>query len=286
MEPISKFEVHEKYQEVFVPVVSALAAAHMILLHDQQGSPFSIILRNGYFIELCTTFLFALSVFIAVNLTSLTLDNFYAWERVKWSRLWLQFLLGIIGTTVLCVLVAATYTAKSDRDISETDFFDVVLWMILGYVVAINMYYNADAIAHWKFLGILPLFRPDLTAQKTEVADLDDKPGTKAAILRLLKKHDVLLFYTEKETVYAKLSSGKSIKWNFRMAITQKLLDPKRYIQVTRYHVVRREAIADVNYQPLKEQVIIMLRPPLNDVLHLGKPFEDAFNGWWYEAEE
>ena len=286
MEPLSKFQVHEKYQEVFVPVVSALAAAHMILFHDQQGSPFSIILKNGYFIELCINFLFALFVFIVINLTSLTLDNFYAWERVKWSRLWLQFLLGIIGTMVLCVLVAATYIAKTDQEISETDFFDVVLWMILGYVVAINMYYNADAIAHWKFLGILPLFRPDLTAQKTEGAELDDKPGTKAAILRLLKKHDVQLFYIEKVKVFAKLSNGGTIEWNFRLITTLEILDPKLYMQVSRFHVIRRDAIADVYFQPSKEQVILTLKAPLNDVLHVGKPFEDRFNGWWYEAEE
>lgn len=286
MELLSKFQVHEKYQEVFLPVVSALAAAHMMIFHDQQGSPFSIILTNGYFIELCTNFLFSLLVFFAINLTSLTLDNFYSWERVKWSRLWLQFLLGVIGIMALSVVVAATYVAKSEQDISETDFFDVVLWMILGYVVAINMYYNADAIAHWKFLGIQPLIRLDLATKKPDGVPMEDKPGTKAAILSLLKIHDVLLFYTEKETVYAKLSSGETITWNFRMAITQKLLDAKRYIQVTRFHVVRRDAIAEVNYQPLKEQVVLTLKAPLNDVLHLGKPFEDDFNGWWYKEGE
>lgn len=286
MGPLSKFQVHEKYQEVFLPVVSALAAAHMLIFHDQRGSPFSIILTNGYFIQLCTNFLFSLLVFFAINLTSLTLDNFYSWERVKWSRLWLQFLLGVIGIMTLSVIVAATYVAKNEQDLSETDFFDVVLWMILGYVVAINMYYNADAIAHWKFLNILPLVRPDLATKKPDGVPMEDKPGTKAAILSLLNIHDVLLFYTEKETVYAKLSSGETIKWNFRMAITQKLLDPKRYIQVTRFHVVRRDAIGNVNYQPLREQVVLTLKAPLNDVLHLGKPFEDDFNGWWYKEGE
>lgn len=281
MEQNLKFQVHEKYQEIFLPFVTSLAAAHMIICYQQPGNPFKVIFANGYVAELFVNFLFALFVFFAITIISLTLDNFYSWEHKRWSRLWLQFLLGIIGTMVLSIIVSATYLARSDQNISETDFFDVVFWMILGYVFTINMYYHAGAMVNWKHYGHKTLRKLESTPLRHVPAQMEDRPGTKAALLRLLKQHDVMLFYTEKETVYAKLSSGETIQWNFRMITTLEMLDPERYIQVNRYHVVRRDAIADVNYQPLKEQVIILLKAPVNDVLHVGKAFKDPFNGWW-----
>lgn len=301
MELHFKFQGHEKYKDVFLPFVSALAAAHIIICYKRPDNPFKIILANGYFVDLCVNFLFALLVFFAINLISLTLDHFYSWEHKKWSRLWLQFLLGIIGTMTLSVIVAATYFAKNDQDISETDFFDAVFWMILGYVVTINMFYNACAIADWKYLGngYLPKLNSTsyralkepikivaATPAENEVYGGALKPGTKAALLQELKKHDVILFYTAKDKAYAKLVDGSTMEWKFRVCTTLKVLECKLYCRVTRYHVVRRDAIAQVIQEPQKDVVTIILKSPYNDKIRIGNKFTDEFYASWYNEGE
>lgn len=310
MELSSKFERREKYKEHFLPTVSALAAAHTIVCFDQPENPFEIIFVSGYPLALGASYLIALAVFYSINLISWRLDKSYPWERSKWKRLWMQLLMGVFGAMAIEVAGAAIYFFSRGHHISETVFFDKYFFMILGYIVTINMYYNAEAIVYWKALGRKPdtqpdsgrsisdLERPQLVERDNHIpkADLQEielvpkeddlKPALKAALLKYLSLHDVVLIYTENDDVFAKTSSGEIITWNFRLGTTMKGLDPKSYFKTSRFHIVKRIAIERIHPEPLKNLLTIYMKEPCNDMISVPKNNIEDFTSWWYVEGE
>ncbi|TCD02724.1 LytTR family transcriptional regulator DNA-binding domain-containing protein [Pedobacter psychroterrae] len=293
MELKSKFQRKEKYKDFFLPVASSLVAAHTIVCYKQSENPLEVVFVNGYFLSLTFSFTVALVLFYVINVISWILDSFCPWEHSKWKRFWLQLTFGVGGTMLLHLIVSGKYLYNQANDISQSVYFDQYLFMMLSFVVVVNMYYNAEAMVYWKYFGKLPLNRPDLglTIEHYETPQLVETPmeaieteltpALRAGILKKLNMYNIALFYCEQEIVYIKETSGKITVWAYRLSSTMKVLDPNKYIRVSRTHIVSRDAILRVNNEPMKNKATIFLKPPYNDIIFITRSNIHDFNVWW-----
>jgi hypothetical protein len=268
----------ERWMRFLGPVAVALIAAHTISWYGQGEGVFEIIFVSGYFTAMFFSFVVAFAILMLIYFITVRLDRVYSWKNHRIGRPIVQSIFGVFLVMGLAALAAAWYFSCHDIPIRKIKYFPDYFLMILGYITAINMFFNSEGLSLYRKQGQ----RSKTEDEQEQEGDLLN-PEIKDALLLQLNLHKVVLVFTRDEEIYAMLESGEEMAWDFSLLSTIKVLDANEYCRISRYCIVKRDTIESV--KQAHNMSIIRLKPPYGDEHTTGKTYKNKFDAWWFSEE-
>lgn len=281
-------------------VLLAITAGHVIVVFGEEESFFDLIEQNLYIPAFIGSVLIAFSMIESVFRVTALLEHKYDWEMSWLTRSAWQFLVGIVGITVLSVVEAVIYFKLRGTHVLDTRYFALDFLPIALFVITLNACYSF--LCH---LGLGFVSQDETVGEKLAVEDL-----LLEEVMISQKKNPKRSSITEIEETIFTASFIKDLCYvyianNIRIAVDYKQRDTvidlsmeaimsrlptDDFIMNNQSFIISRNIIEDV--EPASSRRFkLVLKPPFNelsnnDAFIVSQRCSPEFRKWWFGNDD
>jgi hypothetical protein len=273
----------------------AITAGHVIVVFGEEESFFDLMEQRLYIPAFIGSVLIAFSMIECVFRVTVWLEQKYKWETHSLIRSAWQFLLGVLGITLLSVVEAVIYFKLRGTHVLDTRYFALDFLPIALFVITLNACYSF--LCHLGLGAASPKELPEegLTAETVLENEVPLKQELAETSLVLNETVDAIFtakFIRDLRYVYIANNVRIAVDYKKRetvidlsMEAIASKLPAEDFIMNNQSFIISREIIANVE-PDTSRRFKLHLKPPFDELTNehaykVSQRFSPDFKKWW-----